>query len=68
MRSAFTQRMQGWIYCEPETFRLEGKAVEELLSRAVYNPIYSNKVRDKQEKQVTHTHYLIKAKNFLWKK
>ena len=52
------------IYCEFETFHLEGKAVEELLSRAVYNHIYSNKVKDKQEKQVTHTHNLIQTKNF----
>ena len=37
---------------------------EEPLSRAVYVPFYSNKVKDKQEKQVNHTYDLIEAKIF----
>ena len=44
---------------------LKGKAAEEPLSRAVYVLFYSNKVKDKQEKQVTHTYALIEAKSFM---
>ena len=33
--------------------------------RDVYVPFYSNKVKDKEEKQVTHTYPLIKAKGFM---
>ena len=40
----------------------QGKAGEETLSRALYVPFYSNKVKDKQEKQVNHTYALIEAK------
>ena len=36
----------------------------ELLSRAFDIPLHSNELKDKQEKQVTHTHHLIQAKNF----
>ena len=32
---------------------------------AFYVPFYSNKVKDKQEKQVTHTYNLIKGKSFM---
>ena len=32
---------------------------------AVYVPFYSNKIKDKQEKQVTHTYTLIEAKLFV---
>ena len=39
--------------------------MEEPLSRAAYVPFYSSKVKDKQEKQVTHTYPLIKAKIFM---
>ena len=41
-----------------------GKAGKEPLSRAVYVPFYLNKVKDKEEKQVSHTYQLIKAKIF----
>ena len=44
---------------------LKGKAAEEPLYRAVYVPFYSNKVKDNQENQVTHTYPLIKAKRFM---
>ena len=40
------------------------KAAEEPLSRAVYVPFYSNKVKEKQETQFTDTYALMKAKNF----
>ena len=40
------------------------KADEEPLSRAVYVPFYSNKVKEKQEKQFTCTYALMKAKHF----
>ena len=43
----------------------KGQAAEEPLPRAVYVPFYSNKVKDKQEKQVTHTYKLIEAKGFM---
>ena len=42
-----------------------GKAAGEPLSRAVYVRFYSNKVKDKQEEQVTHTYNLIEAKRFM---
>ena len=32
---------------------------------AVYVPFYSNELKDKEEKQVTHTYPLIKAKSFM---
>ena len=35
------------------------------LPRAVYARFYSNKVKVKQEKQVTHTCYLIEDKRFM---
>ena len=44
---------------------LKGKAAEEPLSRAVYVRFHSSKVKDKQEKQVTHTYKLIEAKRFM---
>ena len=44
---------------------LVGKAAEEPLSRAVYVRFFANKVKDKQEKQVTHTYNLIEAKRFM---
>ena len=44
---------------------LQGKAGEEPLSRAVYVPFYSNKVKGKQEKQVKYTYELIDAKIFM---
>ena len=37
----------------------------EPLSKAVHVRFYSNKVKDKQEKQVTHTYPLINAKSFM---
>ena len=48
-----------------QTPYLKGKADEEPLSRAVYARFFSNKVKDKQEKQVTHTYKLSKAKGFM---
>ena len=44
---------------------LKGKTAEEPLFRAVYVRFSSNKVKDKQEKQVTHTYPLIEAKRFM---
>ena len=44
---------------------LKGKAAEGPLSRAVYVRFYLSKVKDKQEKQVTYTYHLIKAKGFM---
>ena len=44
---------------------LKGKAAEEPLSKAVYVRFYANKVKDKQEKQVTHTYPLIDTKRFM---
>ena len=44
---------------------LKGNAVEEPLSKAVYVRFYSKKVKNKQEKQVTHTYALIQAKSFM---
>ena len=38
-------------YCGLQTLNLKGKAGEEPFSRAVYVPFYSNKVKDKQDKQ-----------------
>ena len=52
-------------YCGLQTLDLKGKAGEEPFSRAVYVPFYSNKVKDKQEMQVTHTYALIEAKIFM---
>ena len=52
------------INCAIETLHLKGKAAEEPLSRAVYVRSYSNQVKDKQERQVTHTYNLIEAKGF----
>ena len=37
----------------------------EPFSRAVYVRFCSNKLKDKQEKQVTHTYHLIEAKSFM---
>ena len=53
------------IYCGSETHHLKGKAGEKTLSGAVYVCFYSNKVKGKEEKQVTHTYPLIEAKNFM---
>ena len=53
------------IYCALWTLHLKGKAAEEFLSRAVYVRSYANKVKDEQEKQVTHTYPLIQAKRFM---
>ena len=50
------------IYCGIETLHFKGKAGEETLSQPVYVCFYSNKVKGKQGKQVTHTYPLIKAK------
>ena len=44
---------------------MKGKAAEEPLSRAVYVRVYSNKVKDKQEKKVRHTYPLVEAKRFM---
>ena len=43
------------------TLHLKGNAAEEPLSRAVNVPFYSNKVKDKQGKEVTYTYPLIEA-------
>ena len=32
---------------------------------AAYVPFYSNKIKDKQEKEITHTYTLIEAKIFM---
>ena len=40
------------------------KASEGPLSRAVYVPFYSNKVKNEQENQFTDTYALLNAKNF----
>ena len=60
------------IYCGIETLPFKGKAGEKTLSGAVYVCFYSNKVKGKQEKQVTHTYPLIEGKIFMettkWKK
>ena len=53
------------IYCGIETLPFKSKAGEKTLSRAAYVCFYSNKVKGKQEKQVTHTYNLIKAKIFM---
>ena len=45
--------------------RLKGKPAEEPLSRAVYVHFYSNKIKDRKEKQVTHTYNLIEGKIFM---
>ena len=48
-----------------QTTHLQGKAGEEPLSWANYFPFYLRKVKDKQEKKVTHTYALIEAKIFM---
>ena len=53
------------FYCTLLTPHLNGKADEQPLSRAVYVPLYSHKVKDKQEMQATHTYPLIEAKIFM---
>ena len=53
------------IYCGIETLYFKEKAGEKTLSQAVYVCFYSNKVKGKQEKQVTHTYNLMKAKIFM---
>ena len=53
------------IYCGIETHHFKGKAGEKTLSGAVYFCFYSNKLKGKQEKQVTHTYPLIEAKIFM---
>ena len=57
--------MEERIYWALLTLQLKGKAAEEPLSRAVYVRFHLNKVKDKQEKQVTHTYNLIEAKGFM---
>ena len=44
---------------------LKGKAAEEPLSKAVYVRFYANEVKDKQERQLTHTYNLIGTKSFI---
>ena len=53
------------INCAIETLHLQGKTAEKPKYRAVYVPFYSNKVKDKQQKQVTNTYHLIEANNFM---
>ena len=53
------------IYGGIKTLHFKGKAGEKTLSGAVYVCFYSNKVKGKQEKQVTHTYSLIEAKIFM---
>ena len=53
------------IFCGSEAHHLKGKAGEKTLSGAVYVCFYSNKVKGKQEKQVTHTYALIEGKIFM---
>ena len=53
------------INCAIYTLNFKGKAAEKPFSRPVYVPFYSNKVKDRQEKQVMHTYPLIKAKSFM---
>ena len=48
-----------------ETLHFKGKAGEKTLTGAVYVCFYSNKVKGKQERQVTHTYNLIQAKMFM---
>ena len=61
--------MQESIYFSLYTLHLQGKTGKEPLSRAaVYVPFHSNKVKDKQKKQVNHTYDLIEAKVFLWQR
>ena len=42
-----------------EILNFKGKAGEKTLTGAVYVCFYSNKVKGKQEKQVTYTYTLI---------
>ena len=49
----------------PLALHLTAKAAEEPLSGAVFVRFYSNKVKDKHEKQFTHTYNLIEAKDFM---
>ena len=60
------------IYCGIETLPFKGKAGENTLSGAVYVCFYSNKVKGKEEKQVTHTYPLMEGMIFMettkWKK
>ena len=53
------------IYSGLEARHFKGKAGEKSLSGAVYVCFYSNKIKGKQEKQVTHTYPLIEAKIFM---
>ena len=53
------------IYCEIETHHFKGKTGEKTLSEAVYVCFYLNKVKGKEEKEVTHTYPLIEAKIFM---
>ena len=63
--SVSTKSMDERIYCGIQALHFKGKAGEITLSGAVYVCFYSNKVKGKQEKQVTHTYPLIKAKSFM---
>ena len=53
------------IYCALLILHLKVKAAEEPLSKDVSVRFYLNKVKDKQEKQVTRTYHLIEAKGFM---
>ena len=53
------------IYCALLTLHLTGKPAEEPLYRVAYVRFHSSKVKDEQEKQVTHTYNLIEAKGFM---
>ena len=53
------------IYLGIKALHFKVKAGEKTLSGAVYVCIYSNKVKGKQEKQVTHTYALIEANIFM---
>ena len=49
----------------PLPLHLKSKAAEEPFTGAVFVRYYSNKVKDKHEKQFTHTYDLIEAKDFM---
>ena len=57
--------MRGFIVEWKLTLHFKGKAGEKTLTGAVYVCFFSNKVKGKQEKQVTHTYNLIQAKSFV---
>ena len=53
------------IYWALQTLHIKGKAGEKPLSWAVYVRFCTSKVKDKQEKKVSHTYNLIEAKSFM---